>query len=327
MPWVRIDDEFAQHPKLMRVGPLGMALQVAALCYCNKHLTDGFIPWAAARSLLPWEFLGPECKRFRIGVISGMSSEDVAADFVIGLLLEAGLWDETEGGYVIHDYLNYQPSKNEVLAEREQKREAGRKGGLVSAQARAQALTKASANAPAQAKSKPLPLPIPIPDPTPDPPIDTCASGGDAPVDDTTLDSPRDVEAEKVTVSEESSVEAEKVTAAKPRTPFASKKQENLFDQFWRQYPRKKNKGQAERVWEKLLPDKGLFEAIMAGLERARDSPDWRREGGRYVPYPATWLNAKGWEDEYEIMPQAQEVKPGGDRDRYAEYDKVWVDP
>ncbi|MDI9418754.1 MAG: hypothetical protein QM399_01065 [Bacillota bacterium] len=103
------------------------------------------------------------------------------------------------------------------------------------------------------------------------------------------------------------SVEAEKVTAtlgdksskSGPRSPFKSKRQEQLFDEFWAQYPKKRSKGQAERTWVKIKPDEQLFEAIMAGLERAKTSVEWQKDGGQYIPHPSTWLNAKGWEDEY----------------------------
>jgi len=30
----------------------------------------------------------------------------------------------------------------------------------------------------------------------------------------------------------------------------------------------------------------------------AKKSPEWTKDNGKYIPYPATWLNAKGWEDE-----------------------------
>lgn len=104
------------------------------------------------------------------------------------------------------------------------------------------------------------------------------------------------------------SVEAEKVTAtlddkppeSRPRSPFTSKRQEQLFDEFWAEYPKKRSKGQAEKTWVKLKPDEQLFEAIMTGLKRAKTSVDWAKNGGQYIPYPSTWLNAKGWEDEYE---------------------------
>src|SRR6266540_5902380 len=58
MPWVRIDEEFARHPKVVAAGPLGMAMQVAALCYCNQYLTDGFIPRTVVAGLLDFAGLG-----------------------------------------------------------------------------------------------------------------------------------------------------------------------------------------------------------------------------------------------------------------------------
>lgn len=96
----------------------------------------------------------------------------------------------------------------------------------------------------------------------------------------------------------------------KPRPPFPSKRQERMFDEFWARYPKKKNKGQAERAWLKLKPDETLFAAILSGLERAKASYDWQKDGGQYIPYPATWLNAKGWEDEYTpARPRNQEAR------------------
>ncbi len=94
----------------------------------------------------------------------------------------------------------------------------------------------------------------------------------------------------------------------KPRKPFTSKKQEHLFDRFWEQYPKKRNKGTAERAWVKIRPSDDLFDSILAGLEKARGDPNWTKDGGQFIPYPSTWLNAKGWEDEY-----AQNKKAGGD--------------
>ena len=77
------------------------------------------------------------------------------------------------------------------------------------------------------------------------------------------------------------------------------KRREEMFTLFWQAYPNKKSKGQAEKAWDKIKPDELLFELIMSKLQEARSSPNWTKEGGKYIPYPATWLNAKGWEDEY----------------------------
>src|SRR6266496_292269 len=108
MPWVRVDDHFDEHPKFAQAGPLGMALWVTGLAYCNRNLTDGFIPWAVAQRLLTWEYLGPVEERgrrvYKIGVACGMAGEDVDCDLVIALLVEARLWEEVSGGYRVHDY-------------------------------------------------------------------------------------------------------------------------------------------------------------------------------------------------------------------------------
>jgi len=86
----------------------------------------------------------------------------------------------------------------------------------------------------------------------------------------------------------------------KPRKPFKSKKQENQFDLFWGEYPKKKAKGDAEKAWMKITPDDLLFRKIINSLKDARGSPDWIRDRGQYIPFPATWLNGKRWNDEYE---------------------------
>jgi hypothetical protein len=70
------------------------------------------------------------------------------------------------------------------------------------------------------------------------------------------------------------------------------------FDQFWATYPKKRSKGQAERAFSKLAPDEQLLATMLAMIERAKKSEGWTKENGRYIPHPATWLNAKGWEDD-----------------------------
>ena len=70
------------------------------------------------------------------------------------------------------------------------------------------------------------------------------------------------------------------------------------FWKFWNAYPRKKSKGQAEKVFIKINPDEQLLAIMIAKIEQAKKSDSWKKENGQFIPYPATWLNAQGWEDE-----------------------------
>ena len=97
MTWVRIDDNIVDHPKMVEVGHRGLALFVASLCYASKHLTDGFIPKSAVPGLLP----------------------DLRAPKTADALVRVGLWDRVDSGYQVHDYLEYQPSAEDVRAKRE----------------------------------------------------------------------------------------------------------------------------------------------------------------------------------------------------------------
>lgn len=113
MAWVRIDENFAQHPKVVRAGPLGMAMHIAALCYSNRHLTDGFVLKQIVKHLLDLDGLS---MRGNLDADWSMIAEDLVA---------AGLWEEAPGGWHIHDYLDFQPSKSDI----DKKKQAGSKGG------------------------------------------------------------------------------------------------------------------------------------------------------------------------------------------------------
>lgn len=70
------------------------------------------------------------------------------------------------------------------------------------------------------------------------------------------------------------------------------------FDAFWEAYPRKVGKDAAWRSWQKRRPDEGLATAMLAALEWQRESENWRKEQGQFIPHPATWLNQGRWQDE-----------------------------
>ena len=82
------------------------------------------------------------------------------------------------------------------------------------------------------------------------------------------------------------------------------------FDQFWKEYPKKVAKQSALKAWKKINPDDELFRKIMDGLKRWKDSGEWDRDGGQYIPYPASWLNGSRWEDEISKKVPVQEKLP-----------------
>lgn len=72
---------------------------------------------------------------------------------------------------------------------------------------------------------------------------------------------------------------------------------EDPFDTFWREYPRKVGKGDARKKFAKALT-KTSFDNIMAALRRVKASAQWTKDGGQFIPHPATWLNQERWDDE-----------------------------
>lgn len=78
------------------------------------------------------------------------------------------------------------------------------------------------------------------------------------------------------------------------------------FEAFWSLYPKKKSKGDARKAWKQLKPSTTTVRAIMAKLQELINSRDWKRENGQFIPYPATWLRAEGWNDEVSSAPESK---------------------
>ena len=71
-----------------------------------------------------------------------------------------------------------------------------------------------------------------------------------------------------------------------------------LFDLFWLSYPKKVSKQTALKAFKKLKPTKELTDLIIASVNEHKNTNGWKKENGQFIPYPATFLNAHGWEDE-----------------------------
>jgi hypothetical protein len=101
MPWVKLDDRFPSHRKVALLSDRAFRLHVSAICWCAENLTDGRI---SDRELA------------LVAHIRGIKA-------TAKQLEEAGVWDRVDDGWVIHDYLDYNPSREQVLLERKKNAE------------------------------------------------------------------------------------------------------------------------------------------------------------------------------------------------------------
>jgi len=112
MAWLRIDDTVPHHQKFLRAGADAAWLWVCAVAYCQRHLSDGFVPTEAVAFL---------------GVPKGAAR-------LMETLCDVRLMEREEGGYRVHDYHSHNATREEALAQRvavsERRAAAGRMGGI-----------------------------------------------------------------------------------------------------------------------------------------------------------------------------------------------------
>lgn len=136
--WVKLDDNFADHPKVTGLSHPAFRVLVSGLCYANRFLTDGVLNTSAQKHL---------------GCTKKLATE----------LVRSGLWEiGVAGSFLIHDYEKYQPTRLQAIELRKVRAEAGRIGGLRSGMVRREAKDEANASSKREAKSNPVPDPVPV---------------------------------------------------------------------------------------------------------------------------------------------------------------------
>jgi hypothetical protein len=70
------------------------------------------------------------------------------------------------------------------------------------------------------------------------------------------------------------------------------------FQKFWASFPKRRARAAAEKAWVKINPSPELFETIMTSLEEQKQSGDWLKNDGQFIPFGSTWLNGRRWEDD-----------------------------
>jgi len=118
MAWVALDDAFLDNPKIIAAGPHATLLYVAAIAWSNRNLTDGFIPAGKVATLVNWEGALSHIPLASDAGEEVCTGHRIRGDRCAERLLELRLWHEADGGYLIHDYPEYQRLREEILAER-----------------------------------------------------------------------------------------------------------------------------------------------------------------------------------------------------------------
>ena len=84
------------------------------------------------------------------------------------------------------------------------------------------------------------------------------------------------------------------VTAEEKRIEEKRTEENKDFERFYEAYPNKKSKPLALKAWLKHKPD---IDVVIKSLTMFKKCEQWTKDKGRYIPYPASWLNAEGWND------------------------------
>ena len=94
--------------------------------------------------------------------------------------------------------------------------------------------------------------------------------------------------------------------------PFDKKAVQNrisLFDDFWNNYPRKIGKQKCANWFRIHKVHKPLLDKMLNAINEQKQSEQWQRDNGQYIPHPYTWLNQGRWDDETEIDLTAKPTK------------------
>lgn len=114
MAWVKIDDQAPRNAKLLKAGPAAAWMWVCGIAHCQAQMTEGFIPEIAISTI-------------------GVKGDDRSLRLA-EVLVECGLFDHVDGGYMVHDYLEHNATREEALARKvtlaAKRASAGRAGGI-----------------------------------------------------------------------------------------------------------------------------------------------------------------------------------------------------
>ena len=83
------------------------------------------------------------------------------------------------------------------------------------------------------------------------------------------------------------------------------------FNTFWAIYPKKVAKADARKAWAQTKDIRPELTNLLNAVKAACKTEAWMKDGGKYIPHPATWLRGERWDDELEVkLPNVHNEKP-----------------
>lgn len=244
MPWARFDDHMPSHRKIRALSDAAFRLWVSSICWSNANKTDGFIA------------------EDELAFVSDVESPSGA----VPELVRRGLWEVVGGGWLVHDFHDYNPSVERVSAERELKSERQRrwreKRRGLDGRFGQDAAVDASPVGGRDAANDAAPVPA-RPGPTPNTPSPSTT---------------------------------EETGRSRRRSHPAEVLEAESFAAFWAIYPRKQGKGSAEKAWNSVVRRGTVPRRILDGARRY--AGERVGQDAKYTKHPSTWLNGRCWEDE-----------------------------
>lgn len=107
--------------------------------------------------------------------------------------------------------------------------------------------------------------------------------------------------------------EKEKEKELKPSCSTGERLNEG-FEQFWTAYPKKQAKQDAAKAFRSAKLKPGELQTVLQDISSRKSSTEWLKDGGKFIPMPATYLRGKRWEDEQvttAIHVEERKLKPG----------------
>jgi hypothetical protein len=299
-PYAPLSATYYQDDDIAEAGEAAELLYLRGLAFCAGRPSDGFMS-------------DSQVVRF---VAIGLTDVQQRAD----RLVDVGLWERVDGGYVIRAWLKWNKSAEELGQYRAQDRDRKRSQPVTKNVRAESETTESEAKSEAERNSQNGQYGIPRGDGAESARTTEAAPEVATKPDIRAVDIPRGLRSDSDThytslhdtslhdthtlspASRSDESEVIPFAGRRTRSPTNRRRSDNAIDTdpqfvaFWAAYPRKVDKGHARKAWQAKV-NAGVDPKLIAdGAARYRDDPR-RPSQERFIPHPSTWINGERWTD------------------------------